>query len=110
MFGAVVVVGMWFPCGEPVDRLGLSEVTFSTFVPGGLQFVAIGPDLSPFSQGARVRPLAARTRQNTPPSTSQLDVSLPMSERRSPRPTGARKLFHKAVWTRPWGRVSPDET
>jgi hypothetical protein len=113
MSGALVVVGMWFPCGEPVDRVALVEVTYGTFVPEGLSFgvrsCVVWPDSRPFLQGVGVRPLAARSRKKRPASTSQLDVSLPMSARHPAHATRVGKLFHKASWAGTTARVSRDE-
>src|SRR5271170_6430587 len=67
------------PCGERVDKALLSELKFNQFQVRGSSFEPFQPVCALFCPGRGVRPLAAATRQKDPRTTSQLDVSLPMS-------------------------------
>jgi hypothetical protein len=67
------------PCGERVDKALLSELKFQEFQAGESSFEPFRPVYVRFQPGQGVLPLAAATRQKDPRTTSQLDVSLPMS-------------------------------
>jgi hypothetical protein len=96
-------------CGERVDKALLSELKFNQFQVRGSSFEPFQLFCARFCPGRGVLPLAAVTRQKDPRTTSQLDVSLPMSGAPSRRPialvtpSGSRET---SVLLR---RVSPDD-
>src|SRR5947209_1906176 len=95
-------------CGDDVDNALFSEVLFQDFLPRGSYFVAFKRFLDRFLEGCGVRPLGP-TRQKDPRTTSQLDVSLPMSGRPPAGPIATISHASTKSSKRLGGRVSRDE-
>jgi hypothetical protein len=97
------------PCGERVDKALLSELKFNQFQVRGSFFEPFQPVCSLFCPGRGVRPLAAVTRQKDPRTTSQLDVSLPMSGAPRSRPIAVVTPSGSSETNGSPRRVSPDD-